>query len=157
MRRISTCLWFDGNAEEAANFYTSIFDHSRIIATSYFGPNEPGPEGSVLTVHFEIDGYEIMALNGRPDFKFNEAISLMVNCNSQAEIDRYWDALLADGGKPVQCGWLTDRFGVSWQVAPANVAEYLTDPDPKRRSRYMQAMMQMVKLDMDALERAVTG
>lgn len=156
MQRISTCLWFDGKAEEAANFYLSIFKDSKVIDTMRWGDTGPGPKGSVLAVTFEINGYEILALNGGPHYSFTPAISLFVKCKTQDEVDHYWDRLL-DGGKPMQCGWLTDKFGVSWQIVPTILGEMLQDKDKAKANRVMQAMMQMVKLDIPTLKRAYDG
>jgi len=157
MQKISTCLWFNGQAEQAARFYTSIFKNSRIGEISYYGPNTPGTEGSVLTVAFQIEGQDFMALNGGPDFQFTPAISFVVDCHSQEEVDTYWDRLLEGGGRPDQCGWLVDRFGVSWQIVPSVLNELLRDPDGEKANRVMQAMLQMVKLDIAALQRASEG
>ena len=154
MQKISTCLWFNGQAEQAARFYTSIFKNSRIGEISYYGPNTPGTEGSVLTVAFQIEGQDFMALNGGPDFQFTPAISFVVDCHSQEEVDTYWDRLLEGGGRPDQCGWLVDRFGVSWQIVPSVLNELLRDPDGEKANRVMQAMLQMVKLDIAELQRA---
>jgi predicted 3-demethylubiquinone-9 3-methyltransferase (glyoxalase superfamily) len=160
--KIVPCLWFDGQAEEAANFYTGIFPNSRIVATSRYG--EAGQEihgqkpGTVLTVAFEIEGQSFTALNAGPLFKFNEAISFQVMCDSQEEIDRYWEKLSAGGDEMArQCGWLKDRFGVSWQVVPRVLPEMLTDPDPARSERTMAALMKMEKLDIAELMRAYQG
>ena len=150
--RIKTFLWFDGQAEEAAKFYTSIFKESKIGSISRYPEGSPGPAGTVMTVAFEIEGQPFVALNGGPQFKFTEAVSFMVECKDQKEIDYYWDKLLAGGGKPVQCGWLKDRFGLSWQVAPASFEKLYSNP--KTAPRVMQAMMKMVKLDMRKLEEA---
>ena len=157
MQKISTCLWFNGQAEQAARFYTSIFKNSRIGEISYYGPNTPGTEGSVLTVAFQIEGQDFMALNGGPDFQFTPAISFVVDCHSQEEVDTYWDRLLEGGGRPDQCGWLVDRFGVSWQIVPSVLNELLRDPDGEKANRVMQAMLQMVKLDIAELQRAFEG
>jgi predicted 3-demethylubiquinone-9 3-methyltransferase (glyoxalase superfamily) len=161
-QRITPCLWFDRQAEDAAKFYTSIFKNSRIGAISRYG--EAGreihgmPAGTVLTVAFELDGHSFTALNGGPQFTFNEAISLQVNCDTQEEIDHYWNALSA-GGEPraQQCGWLKDRFGLSWQVVPTVLPRLMTDPDPKKSERVMTALLKMKKLDIAALERAHAG
>ena len=160
LQRIMSCLWFDSDAEAAANFYVSIFPNSRIKTISRYG--EAGfevhrrPAGSVMVVIFELDGQEFMGLNGGPMFKFTEAISLIVNCASQQEVDHYWDALCA-GGTPVQCGWLKDRYGLSWQVVPARFVELMRTGEPAGVGRMMQAMMGMIKLDIAALERAYSG
>ena len=158
MHRISVNLWFDHQAEEAANFYTSIFKHSKIKETTYYGEAASRasklPKGSVLTVAFEIDGMEIVALNGGPQFKFNEAVSLIVNWKTQEEIDEYWTKLIQGGGAPGPCGWLKDKFGVSWQVAPTALKEMLADPDPVKSERVMEAMLNMQKLDLHTLKQA---
>jgi predicted 3-demethylubiquinone-9 3-methyltransferase (glyoxalase superfamily) len=157
MNRISVNLWFESQAEEAALFYTSIFKHSKIKYTTRY--DEPGsrvsgrPKGSVMTVSFEIDGQDIVALNGGPVFKFNEAVSLIVNCKNQEEIDEYWSKL-TNGGQESQCGWLEDRYGVSWQVVPTALPEMLADKDTARRERVMEAMLRMKKLDLRALKDA---
>ncbi|WP_347107534.1 VOC family protein [Paenarthrobacter sp. S56] len=150
MQKISTCLWFDGQAAEAAEFYTSTFDDARL------GASMPGPDGKPLTVEFELEGRQFMALNGRPGFTFNESVSLVVNCQSQEEVDRYWDAL-ASGGEEGRCGWLKDRFGLSWQVIPAGFTAVLAGPDPEGSQRAMEAMMKMRKLDINALRKAYDG
>jgi predicted 3-demethylubiquinone-9 3-methyltransferase (glyoxalase superfamily) len=157
MPQISPWLWFDGRAEEAANFYVSIFQNSRILATSRTPEGTPGEPGGVLVVNFELDGRRFNALNGGPMFAFTEAISFEIACEDQAEVDEYWARLTADGGEESQCGWLKDRFGVSWQVIPKRLGELLGDPDPVRAQRAMQAMLQMRKLDVAALERAADG
>jgi predicted 3-demethylubiquinone-9 3-methyltransferase (glyoxalase superfamily) len=158
--KIVPCLWFDGQAEAAAAFYTSIFKDSRIVCTTRYP--DAGQEihghaaGSVLTVEFELAGQPFTALNGGPEFQFSEAISFQVKCDTQEEIDYFW-ARLADGGQEVQCGWLKDRFGVSWQVVPVGLSEMFTDGDPARSDRAMQALLGMKKLDIAALERARQG
>jgi len=154
--RIVPCLWFDTQAEEAARFYTSIFKNSRITAVSHYAENMPMPKGTVLTVRFELDGQEHLAMNGGPMFHFTEAISLMVECKNQQEIDFYWDRLL-DGGSEAQCGWLKDKYGLSWQVVPTPMLAMLMDPDEGKSGRAMEAMMKMKKLDIAALERAYSG
>ncbi len=156
MPRITPFLWFDGQAEEAAALYTSIFPNSRIVEVSRCGDAGPGPKGSVLVIAFELDGKRFNALNGGPQFRFTEAVSFMIDCATQEEVDHYWDRL-SDGGAPQQCGWLKDRFGVSWQVIPTVLPELLGDPDPARAARAMQAMLQMVKLDIAALQAAADG
>lgn len=152
-QKISTCLWFDSNAEDAANFYVSLFADSRIVSVTRYGKVGPGPEGSVLAIAFELAGREFVALNGGPHFRFNEAISMVVKCDTQAEIDRYWEKLL-EGGEAQQCGWLKDRFGLSWQIVPSGLDRMLRDEDPARSNRVMEALLQMVKLDIAQLERA---
>jgi len=153
MQKITPFLWFDGQAEEAMNFYLSIFKNAKKTDVLRWGDVGPGPKGSVLTCSFELDGREFMALNGGPQYQFTPAISLVVNCETQAEVDHYWGKLL-DGGKAVQCGWLTDRFGISWQVVPTMLPKLLMDKDTAKANRVMAAMMQMVKLDIAALQQA---
>jgi predicted 3-demethylubiquinone-9 3-methyltransferase (glyoxalase superfamily) len=158
MSKISPCLWFDGQAEEAAAFYTSIFPDSRIERVNRSpGPTPSGPEGSVLTVDFTLAGEPFIALNGGPDFQFNEAISFSIDCEDQAEVDRYWEALLAGGGEPSVCGWLKDRFGVSWQVVPKVLAEFMNGSDRHAAARALEAMLQMTKLDVAKLREAYDG
>jgi predicted 3-demethylubiquinone-9 3-methyltransferase (glyoxalase superfamily) len=155
MPDIAVCLWFDGQAEEAAELYTSIFPNSRILSTIPYPEGAPGPAGSAMLVTFEIDGLKVEALNGGPEFTFSEAVSLEVTVDTQEEIDRYWDALLADGGQPSQCGWLKDKFGMSWQITPRGLEEMARDPE--RYQRAMTALMGMVKIDIAALEAAADG
>ena len=159
-QRITPFLWFDTQAEEAVNFYVSIFENSRIESVARYdeaGARAAGrPEGSVMTVAFELDGQEFVALNGGPVFKFTEAISFVVNCDTQEEVDSFWQKLSA-GGQEVQCGWLKDRFGVSWQVVPTILVEMLQDKDPEKAQRVMGAMLQMKKIDIEALKRAYEG
>jgi predicted 3-demethylubiquinone-9 3-methyltransferase (glyoxalase superfamily) len=159
-QKITPFLWFDSQAEEAANFYVSIFKQSRIGAITRYddeGSKAAGrPKGSVMTVEFELDGQKFTALNGGPHFKFTEAISLVVNCDDQKEVDHFWGKLSA-GGQEVQCGWLKDRFGLSWQVVPTALLEMLQDKDPEKSKRTMAAMLKMKKLDVDALKRAYDG
>ena len=158
--KITPFLWFDSQAEEAANFYVSIFKQSRIGAITHYddeGSKAAGrPKGSVMTVEFELDGQKFTALNGGPHFKFTEAISLVVNCDDQKEVDHFWGKLSA-GGQEVQCGWLKDRFGLSWQVVPTVLLGMLQDKDPEKSKRTMAAMLKMKKLDVDALKRAYDG
>ena len=156
MQKITTFLAFDDQAEEAVTLYTSLFRNSRVVRTTRYGDAGPGAKGSVMTMEFELDGQPFMALNGGPSFTFSIGISLFVNCETQAEVDALWDNLSA-GGKQIQCGWLTDRFGVSWQIVPAKLAELIGDPDPVKAKRTMQAMLKMVKLDVGALQRAHDG
>lgn len=153
VQKITPCLWFDRNAEEAANHYVSIFKNSRIVTTSRYGEAGPLPKGTVLTVIFELEGQRFMGLNGGPLFKFSEAISMMVACDTQDEIDRFWDKLSA-GGEKGRCGWLKDRFGVSWQVVPSMLSELMGGGDAARANRVMTALMRMNKLDIAALRRA---
>ena len=155
-QKITPFLWFDNNAEEAMNHYVSIFKNARILSLTRNGKGGPGPEGSVLVGSFELDGQQFNALNGGPLFKFNEAISLVVNCDSQEEVDHVWGKL-CEGGAPGQCGWLKDRFGLSWQVVPRIFVTLVQDPDPAKSQRVMQAMMQMTKMDIAALQRAHRG
>lgn len=156
MPRITPNLWFDTQALEAAEFYTSVFPNSEITNITHYGEAGPGPAGTVLTVDFTLDGQEYTAINGGPEFTFDEAISLLVNCADQDEVDHYWDTL-SEGGEEVQCGWLKDRYGLSWQVAPVGMAELFNDADRGRADRAMQAMLGMKKLDLAALQRAADG
>jgi predicted 3-demethylubiquinone-9 3-methyltransferase (glyoxalase superfamily) len=156
MRGITPCLWFDTEGEDAAKFYTSIFPNSRITDIAYYGSAGPRPEGMVLTVSFELDGEEFLALNGGPNFTFSEAVSFQVFCEDQEEVDSYWSKL-SDGGEQGPCGWLKDRFGLSWQVVPTRLTELLQDPDRERSQRVMAAMMEMRKIDVEALERAAAA
>ena len=152
------CLWFDGQAEEAAAFYTNIFPNSRVDKLTRSAADNPsGRKGDVLTVDFTLDGEPFMGLNGGPEFTFSESISFVIDCADQAEVDHYWDALVANGGEHGPCGWLKDRYGVSWQVVPKRLYELLDSPDAAANERAMQAMLQMGKLDVDALERAAAG
>jgi predicted 3-demethylubiquinone-9 3-methyltransferase (glyoxalase superfamily) len=153
MQRITPFLWFDTQAEEAAKLYTSIFPNSKILNTARYGDAGPGPKGSVMTVEFELDGQRIIALNGGPQFKFTEAISLVVDCKDQKEVDHYWSKLL-QGGKESRCGWLEDRYGVSWQIVPTVLGRLLSGPDAKKAKRVMEAMLKMKKIDIAALEAA---
>jgi predicted 3-demethylubiquinone-9 3-methyltransferase (glyoxalase superfamily) len=157
MPKISPFLWFDTQAEEAANFYVSIFPNSKIKEISRYGEAGPGPRGSVMTVTFVLDGQEVVALNGGPQFKFNEAVSLSVECKNQEEVDRYWQKLTAAGGEEGPCGWLKDRFGLSWQINPTILSEMLNDRDPARANRVMQAMLKMKKIEIPLLQRAYQG
>jgi predicted 3-demethylubiquinone-9 3-methyltransferase (glyoxalase superfamily) len=156
MSRITTNLWFDTEALEAAEYYVAIFPGSRITDVSRYGDGAPRPAGTVLTAAFELDGRPYLALNGGPEFRFTEAISLVVNCADQDEVDHYWAALV-DGGEPGQCGWLKDRYGLSWQIVPDRMGEVMGDPDPARAGRAMQAMLGMQKLDIAALRAAAAG
>jgi predicted 3-demethylubiquinone-9 3-methyltransferase (glyoxalase superfamily) len=157
MPKVHTCLWFDSQAEEAANLYVSLVPNSKVLSIQRNGPGGPGPEGQALTVEFELYGHRVTGLNGGPVFQQTEAASLVLDCDGQAEVDRYWDGLLAGGGTPSQCGWLKDRFGVSWQVIPRQLYECIGGPDPAGRGRAMQAMLQMVKLDVAKLQAAYAG
>jgi predicted 3-demethylubiquinone-9 3-methyltransferase (glyoxalase superfamily) len=152
-QKITTFLWFDGKAEEAANHYVSIFKNSKILGAARYGEAGPGPKGSVMTIQFQLEGQEFIALNGGPQFKFTEAISLLVNCESQKEVDELWNKLSA-GGEQGPCGWLKDKFGLSWQIVPTALGRMMQDKDPKRSKRVMEAMLQMKKLDIAGLEQA---
>jgi predicted 3-demethylubiquinone-9 3-methyltransferase (glyoxalase superfamily) len=154
MQKITTFLWFDNNAEEAVRFYVSIFPSSRVVSEARYGDAGPGPKGQIMTMSFELAGQRFTALNGGPQFHFTEAISLVVNVESQAELDQIWNQLLEGGGQPSQCGWLKDRFGLSWQVVPTRLAQLMSDQDPQRVKRVVQALLQMKKLDLPALEAA---
>ncbi|OIJ66578.1 VOC family protein [Streptomyces mangrovisoli] len=153
----TTCLWFDGQAEEAAEYYVSVFKNSRIGRIGRFSEAGPGPAGSVMAVEFFIDGQSFVGLNGGPQFTFSEAISFQIHCADQAEVDLYWAKLTEDGGEPGPCGWLKDKYGVSWQVVPDELLELVTDPDPEKAARTSKAMFAMGKLDMAALRRAYDG
>ena len=150
---LTPCLWFDTDGEDAAKFYTSVFPNSRILDVSRYGPEHVQPEGSVMTVDFELDGQRFVALNGGPQFTFNEAISFQISCKDQDEVDRYWETL-SEGGEPGPCGWLKDRYGVSWQVIPKRLGDLLSDPDREKAQRVMQAMLKMGKIEIEGLERA---
>lgn len=152
MQTITPFLWFDDKAEEAMNFYVSIFKNSKMLSVSRYGEAGPGPKGSVMTTNFQLDGQEFIALNGGPHFKFTEAISFVVSCETQQEIDEYWQKL-TEGGRGVECGWLKDRYGLSWQIVP-RILPQLLKKDPETSNRVMQALMQMKKLDIAALQRA---
>ena len=156
MSKITPFLWYDSEAEEAATLYTSLFPSSRIVDVARYGAAGPGPEGTVMTVRFELDGQRFVALNGGPAHPFTEAVSFVVDCTTQDEVDRYWSAL-SEGGKEGPCGWLKDRFGLSWQIVPSRLPELLTDPDRARSQRVMQAMLQMKKIDIAALEEAAAA
>src|SRR6187402_1786338 len=151
-QKITTYLWFNGNAEEAVAFYTSVFPDSRVTNVARWGEGGPGPQGSVLNVVFELAGQSFIALNGGPQFAFTPAISLFVSCESQAEVDDLWTKLLAGGGKPNGCGWLDDRFGLSWQIVPTALMELMSDPDKEKANRVMGAMLQMKKIEITELE-----
>lgn len=156
MSKITPFLWYDSQAEEAANFYVSIFPNSKIGAITCYGTAGPGPEGSVMTVEFVLDGRPFIALNGGPHFKFNESVSFSIDCGSQAEVDEYWSKL-TEGGEEGPCGWLKDRFGLSWQVNPARLGELLSDPDRAKSQRVMTAMLKMKKIEIAELERAAAS
>ncbi|HEU4658437.1 MAG TPA: VOC family protein [Capillimicrobium sp.] len=149
-------LWFDTQAEEAAAFYTSVFPRSRIVGVARYTDAGPGEPGTVMTVEFELDGQRFVGINGGPEFTFSEAVSFQITCESQEELDRYWETL-SEGGSEGPCGWLKDRYGLSWQVVPAGMDELFSDPDPERASRAMKAMLGMRKLDIEALRRAADG
>lgn len=155
--KITPFLWFDNNAEEAATFYVSIFKNSEILHVNRWGEGGPGEPGSALTVSFSLDGKAFTALNGGPQFTFTEAVSFVIDCDSQEEVDHYWDALTADGGEPSMCGWLKDKYGLSWQVTPRRLIELLSDPDPEKAGRVTQAMLQMNKIEIDKLEAAYSA
>jgi predicted 3-demethylubiquinone-9 3-methyltransferase (glyoxalase superfamily) len=153
MRKITPCLWFDTEGEEAARFYTSVFPNSKIVEVAHYGEAGPRRAGMVMTVSFELDGAEFIALNGGPDFTFNESISLQVNCESQEEVDAFWSKL-SEGGEEGPCGWLKDKYGVSWQIIPTVLTELISDPDREKSQRVMRAMLGMQKIEIDALQRA---
>jgi predicted 3-demethylubiquinone-9 3-methyltransferase (glyoxalase superfamily) len=156
MQKIVPFLWFNDEAEEAVNFYVSLFPNSRVTSTSRYGDAGPGPKGSVMSATFQLDGQEFYALNGGPHYKFTPAISMFINCESQGEVDDLWEKLSA-GGRKDRCGWLQDRFGLSWQVIPKALGEMLRDKDPQKSKRVMQAMMQMDKIDIAKLKQAYNG
>ena len=153
MQKLTPCLWFDTEGEDAARFYTSVFPSSRIVHVARYGSAGPRPEGTVMTVEFELDGQRLVALNGGPQFTFSEAISFQVSCESQEEVDRYWSTL-SEGGEQGPCGWLKDKFGLSWQIVPKRLPELLGDEDREKSQRVMQAMMSMKKIEIEPLERA---
>ena len=161
MRNISPCLWFDANAEEAVNYYVSMFSNSKIDNIVRWGKGwgdvGAGKEGKVLAIDFTIEGRPFKALNGGPLFRFNEAVSFFVECKDQAEVDKFWDTLIADGGTPQPCGWLKDKFGLSWQIVPIRLMQLMSDPDAEKAARVTQAMLKMQKLDMPTLERAAAA
>lgn len=157
MSAITPCLWFDTEGEEAAELYTSIFPNSRIKHVARYGDAGPRPAGTAMTVSFELDGREFVALNGGPQYTFNEAVSFQIDCETQEDVDHYWERLTEGGGEPGPCGWLKDRFGVSWQVIPRRLNELLGDPDPERSQRAMAAMLKMQKIEVGELERAADG
>lgn len=155
-QKIVPCLWYNANAEEAVKYYTSIFKNAKIVKISRYGKGAPMPKGTVLTISFKIEGQEFLALNGGPYFKFSEAVSFVVNCKTQDEINYYWEKL-SKGGAKLQCGWLKDKFGLSWQVAPAIINEWMTDKNPEKSSSVMQAILKMKKLDIKTLQLAFNG
>ena len=154
IQKITPFLWFNDQAEEAAAFYTSIFPNSRIGKVVRHGKQGPGPAGSAMVVEFQLEGLWFVGLNGGPMYKFTEAVSFVVNCETQEEVDHYWEKLTSAGGSPVQCGWLKDKFGLSWQIVPAILPKLMSDPDPEKRGRVMKAMMSMKKLDIRGLQEA---
>lgn len=154
MQKISPFLWFDGNAEEAVTFYVSLFKNSKIETIARYGDEVPGMKGKVLTAIFELNGQRFMAIDGGPMYKFTEAISLYIDCEDQAEVDMLWEKLTANGGEESRCGWLKDRFGLSWQIIPRKLGELMTDPDPEKAGRVMQAMLKMSKIDTALLQQA---
>jgi predicted 3-demethylubiquinone-9 3-methyltransferase (glyoxalase superfamily) len=156
VQKITPSLWFDGQAEEAANFYVSIFKNSKIRHVARYGDAGPGPKGSVMVVAFEIEGQPFNALNGGPQFNFTEAVSFLVDCKSQEEVDYFWDKL-STGGQTSRCGWLKDKYGLSWQIVPTALMELMSDPDPAKSQRVMQAMLQMTKIDIAQLRQAHAG
>jgi predicted 3-demethylubiquinone-9 3-methyltransferase (glyoxalase superfamily) len=156
MPKLIPNLWFDTEAEEAAAFYTSVFPNSRVVTKTHYPEDAPREAGMVMTVEFELDGQRFVGINGGPEFKFDEAVSFQIDCADQAEVDYYWEKLL-DGGKPSQCGWLTDRYGLAWQVVPQGMDEVFSDPDPEKAHRAMQAMLKMVKIDVAELKAAAEG
>jgi len=157
VQKIVTFLWFDNKAEEAATLYVSVFKNSKITSVSRYGEAGPGPKGTAMVVVFELEGQQFMALNGGPHFAFTPAISLLVNCESQAEVDELWDKLLAGGGQKSRCGWLQDRYGLSWQIIPTALGKLMSDPDPEKSKRVMQAMLTMDKIDIAKLQAAHEG
>jgi predicted 3-demethylubiquinone-9 3-methyltransferase (glyoxalase superfamily) len=154
MQRITPCLWFDNQGEDAANYYVSLFDDAKILEVSRYGEGAPMPAGTALTVSFQLEGLEFTALNGGPAFTFTEAVSFQVSCESQNEVDRLWNTLTADGGEEGNCGWLKDKYGLSWQIIPTELPQLLSDPDPGRAQRAMQCMLQQRKIDIEAIRKA---
>ena len=156
MQKITPFLWFDTNAEEAMNFYVSIFKNSKVLNVTRYGDAGPGPKGTVMTAEFELDGQKFTALNGGPQFKFTEAVSFVVNCQTQEEVDYFWERL-SEGGAKLPCGWVKDKFGLAWQVEPTILGELLSDKDPEKSKRVMQAMLKMQKIEIEPLMRAAEG
>jgi predicted 3-demethylubiquinone-9 3-methyltransferase (glyoxalase superfamily) len=154
MQKISPCIWFDGNAEEAMNFYLTIFKNSKVIRFTRNPPGSPGPEGELLVAYIQLEGQEIILLNGGPGHPLTDAVSLTINCSSQEEVDHFWNKLLEGGGQEIACGWLKDQFGLFWQVTPTILPQLLSDPDNAKAGRVMQAMMKMIKLDIATLKAA---
>ncbi len=157
MQKITPFLWFDNNAEEAVAFYTQVFQDPKVGEVNRYGDAGPGPKGSVMVATFTIMGQDFIALNGGPMYKFTEAVSFVINCETQDEVDNYWEKLTADGGQPGRCGWLKDKFGLSWQVVPVVLSKLLGGPDPQGSKRAMEAMMKMDKLDIPTLQKAYDG
>ena len=157
MQKIVPNLWFDTEAEEAANFYVSVFENARILNVTHYTEAAPRQAGMVMTVEWELEGQRFVGINGGPQFKFDEAVSFQIECKDQAEVDYYWEKLTADGGKEGQCGWVTDKYGLAWQVTPAGIDELFADSDPERGRRAMEAMLKMGKLDVNALRAAADG
>jgi len=157
MQKITPMLWFNNDAEEAINFYVSLFPGAKITTIMRYPDSMPGMGGKVGTVAFELFGQQFVALNGGPQFKFTEAVSFVVNCETQGEVDKYWDALLADGGQTQACGWLKDKYGLSWQITPTVLIEMINDKDKEKASRVFQAMMNMIKIDIPTLQKAYNG
>ncbi|HVB04338.1 MAG TPA: VOC family protein [Chitinophagaceae bacterium] len=152
-QKIKPCLWFNDQAEEAMNFYISVFPHSKVGDVSYYGDAGPGTKGSVMVVTFQLEGQDFMGLNGGPNFKFNEALSLVVECESQEEVDEFWEKL-SEGGQKSQCGWLKDKYGLSWQIVPAALGKLMTGLDKEKTNKVMQALLKMTKIDLEALRKA---
>lgn len=157
MQNVQTCLWFDNNAEQAIKFYTELFGDVKVGETLRWGKDQPGPEGEVLTMEFKLFGQPFLALNGGPQFKFNEAISIVVNCDTQADVDKYWKELTSNGGEESMCGWCKDRFGLWWQIVPKGMTSMFADKDKAKAGRAMQAMMKMRKLDINKVREAFDG
>ncbi len=157
IQKITPFLWFDGRAEDAAKFYASIFPNSKVMKVVRCGDKGPGPPGSALTVEFQLEGMTFVGLNGGPIYKFTEAVSFVVNCETQEEVDHYWDKLTADGGAPIECGWLKDKFGLCWQIVPTILPKLIGDPDSQKAGRALQAMMTMKKIDIRRLQEAYDG
>ena len=156
-QRITPFLWYDTQAEEAANFYVSVFKNSKVLGVVRYGDVGPGPKGSVMTVEFELEGLKFVGLNGGPHFKFTEAVSFAISCETQEEVDYFWQKLIADGGAESQCGWLRDKYGLSWQVVPTILIELFKDKDAEKSQRVMKAMLQMKKIDIETLKQAYEG
>lgn len=157
MQKIVPNLWFDTEAEEAASFYLSVFEDSRVVDVAYYNEAVPDRAGTVVTVEWEIEGQRFVGINGGPQFRFDEAVSFQINCEGQDEVDYYWEKLAADGGKQGKCGWVTDKYGLCWQVTPVGIVELFADPDRERSRRAMEAMLRMGKLDLEALRAAADG